>query len=526
MRCGHRPGGRQGHAGGARSTEPVPRPARRPAPVVSLPPPVRRRAAGAPARRAARAGAGAAPAGRRVVRAAKASRSRRSATRWRAGTSRGRRTWSSSRSRRRASDRQEATLRRWLEALPDELIRRRPVLSDAYRRVAPRQGRGRGRRGAPARTPSGGSTLTAESLARTGPGRRRWSSSTRRRSAACRARSPSTGPAWPGSSATWPAPIAHARRALDLVGEDDHLGRGGAAALLGLAYWTSGDLEAASPFVRRQPWRAWRRPGTSPTSSAARIALADIRIAQGRLREALRIVRAGPGARRPRRARPCCGARRTCTSGMSAVAPRARRPRGRRGSTCGEPGAGRGERPAAEPAIGRASPWPAIRQAEGDLDGALELLDEAERLYVGDFSPDVRPVAAVRARVWIAQGGCRRRRTGRASAACRRPTTSATSTSSSTPPWPGCSWPRERATVPTRAIRERDRAPGAPAGSGGGRRAERERHRDPGRPGARPPRRGDVGGRARVAGAGGRRSPSRRATSASSSTKGRPWRRC
>ena len=45
-----------------------------------------------------------------------------------------------------------------------------------------------------------------------------------------------------------------------------------------------------------------------------------------------------------------------------------------------------------------------IRQAEGDLDGALELLDEAERLYVGDFSPDVRPVAAVKARVWIAQG--------------------------------------------------------------------------------------------------------------------------
>ena len=29
--------------------------------------------------------------------------------------------------------------------------------------------------------------------------------------------------------------------------------------------------------------------------------------------------------------------------------------------------------------------------------GALELLDEAERRYDGDFSPDVRPVAATRA---------------------------------------------------------------------------------------------------------------------------------
>jgi LuxR family maltose regulon positive regulatory protein len=45
-----------------------------------------------------------------------------------------------------------------------------------------------------------------------------------------------------------------------------------------------------------------------------------------------------------------------------------------------------------------------IRQAQGDPDGALELLEEAERLYASDFSPDVRPVAAVKARVWIAQG--------------------------------------------------------------------------------------------------------------------------
>ena len=45
-----------------------------------------------------------------------------------------------------------------------------------------------------------------------------------------------------------------------------------------------------------------------------------------------------------------------------------------------------------------------IREAEGDLGGALDLLNEAERLYVGDFFPDVRPVPALKARVWIAQG--------------------------------------------------------------------------------------------------------------------------
>jgi LuxR family maltose regulon positive regulatory protein len=42
--------------------------------------------------------------------------------------------------------------------------------------------------------------------------------------------------------------------------------------------------------------------------------------------------------------------------------------------------------------------------ADGDLDGALPLLAEAERLYLAEFSPDVRPVAAVRARLLTAAG--------------------------------------------------------------------------------------------------------------------------
>jgi LuxR family maltose regulon positive regulatory protein len=45
-----------------------------------------------------------------------------------------------------------------------------------------------------------------------------------------------------------------------------------------------------------------------------------------------------------------------------------------------------------------------IRQAQGDLDGALDMLQEAERRYVSAFSPNVRPVAALKTRVWVAQG--------------------------------------------------------------------------------------------------------------------------
>jgi LuxR family maltose regulon positive regulatory protein len=48
-----------------------------------------------------------------------------------------------------------------------------------------------------------------------------------------------------------------------------------------------------------------------------------------------------------------------------------------------------------------------VRAAEGDLDGALELINEAERLYFSDFFPNVRPVAALRARLWIANAQLR-----------------------------------------------------------------------------------------------------------------------
>lgn len=45
-----------------------------------------------------------------------------------------------------------------------------------------------------------------------------------------------------------------------------------------------------------------------------------------------------------------------------------------------------------------------IREAEGDLEGALDLLDQAESLYNANFSPNVHPLAARKARLWLAQG--------------------------------------------------------------------------------------------------------------------------
>jgi LuxR family maltose regulon positive regulatory protein len=45
-----------------------------------------------------------------------------------------------------------------------------------------------------------------------------------------------------------------------------------------------------------------------------------------------------------------------------------------------------------------------LREAEGALDDALELLDEADHVYDGDYNPDLRPVPAVRARLRLRRG--------------------------------------------------------------------------------------------------------------------------
>src|SRR5262249_29667470 len=83
-----------------------------------------------------------------------------------------------------------------------------------------------------------------------------------------------------------PNTIKYARQVLDLVPEEDDLGRGGATALVGLASWASGDLETAHQMFADGIARVQRAGNLSDAINGA-IALADIRIAQGRLREAM-----------------------------------------------------------------------------------------------------------------------------------------------------------------------------------------------------------------------------------------------
>jgi len=193
----------------------------------------------------------------------------------------------------------------------------------------------------------------------------------------------------------------HARRALDLAPEDDHLGRGGAAALLGLAWWASGNLESAHQSYAAGR-ASLRRAGHHADALGCTLALTDIRVAQGRLRDAMRTheqalqlaAEQGPPVLRGTADMHVGMSRILCERNDVHSAMQQLQMSQELGEHTGLP---------QNPYRWRVA-MARITQAGGDLDGALELIQDAERLYVGDFFPNVRPVSALKTRVWIAQG--------------------------------------------------------------------------------------------------------------------------
>ena len=297
-------------------------------------------------------------------------------------------------------DRQEAALRRWLEALPDEVIRVRPVLSIGYVGALMVQGELEGVEarlrdaerwldtttslGEGAQNPSAGMVIVDEGAFRDLPG-----AVAIYRTAQARILGDVVGT------------MTHARRALELAGEEDHLGRGAAAAFLGLAYWTNGDLDAAHRWYA-DGMASLERAGYLSDVIGGAITLADIRIAQGRLGEAMSAYQRGLRSATEHTAPVRRGAA-DMHVGMSQLCYErndldAAMQHLRTGSDLGEHAGLPPNRYRWRVAMAR------IRQAEADLGGALDLLNEAELLYVSDFSLEMRPVPALRARVLVALG--------------------------------------------------------------------------------------------------------------------------
>jgi LuxR family transcriptional regulator, maltose regulon positive regulatory protein len=201
--------------------------------------------------------------------------------------------------------------------------------------------------------------------------------------------------------ATHPAPFGTRGGRLTFSPAEDHLGRAAAAGLLGLTSWGLGDLEAA-----HGAWSACvaglRRAGFLADIMGCSLALADIRSTQGRLGEAMRTYEQALGLAQEEHASVLRGMA-DMHAGMSEVY----RERddlaaaARHLLTCQELGEHNGL--PQHPYRWRVA-MARVAEAEGNLAGALDLLDEAERRYVSDFFPNVRPVPALKARVWIAQG--------------------------------------------------------------------------------------------------------------------------
>lgn len=196
--------------------------------------------------------------------------------------------------------------------------------------------------------------------------------------------------------------IKQAQRAIELFPEDEHYQQGLAKLFLGLAYWVSGNLGAAFPAIE-QSVAHMQRVGNIYFQIVGTAILADLNVVQGQLHEAARRYKQSLAlAQSPN------GLLLQETAdayvGLSALH------REWNELDTAADYLHKGQQKLAEQLIlpGSQSRWCAalaqLKAAEGELDEALVLLLEAEQFYKRDPIPQVRSATAQRVRIWVKQG--------------------------------------------------------------------------------------------------------------------------
>jgi LuxR family maltose regulon positive regulatory protein len=195
--------------------------------------------------------------------------------------------------------------------------------------------------------------------------------------------------------------VTQAREAMSLAPPDDALTRASASALQGLASLSAGDLADAHAAYMRTV-EELTSVGFLADVLGCCITLGDIRRTQGRLGDALRTYQRALDLAPSQAGAPLRGTA-DMHVGMAGVLLERHDVPGagehldvsrRLGDHIGLP---------QNPYRWRVA-MARLRETEGDLDEALALLDEADRVYNGDYNPNVRPVPAMRARLRLRRG--------------------------------------------------------------------------------------------------------------------------
>lgn len=198
-----------------------------------------------------------------------------------------------------------------------------------------------------------------------------------------------------------PATVRHARRALDMAGPGDHFVRAAAAGILGLAAWAAGDVQAAlSTFA--EAVGSLHAAGNLVDELDSTVVLGDMWITAGRPRRARRLFEqalttaTGGGEPYPRATADLhVGLAELDRELDDLVSAEAHLETAR---VLSERGSITENRHRWYVAMAQ------VRAAAGDYATARQLLDQAQALYRPGFYPDLRPIAAIRARVSIAEG--------------------------------------------------------------------------------------------------------------------------
>jgi LuxR family maltose regulon positive regulatory protein len=297
-------------------------------------------------------------------------------------------------------NRQFTTLLGWLKAIPDELVRVRPVLSTEYALVSISCGEVEG---AESRLRDAERCLEISAAVQGNP------ESTHEKIIVVDKEEfrrvagmiPLIRAAQTLARGDYSETEKNARQVLAHALESDYLMLGGAASQLGLVAWAKGDLNTAHRMTAEGMANVRRAGYISPAIGAA-ITMADIQIVQGRLHEAMSTYeQALHWAMEPNA--PIRQGAADMYVGMSSLQYEHNDLKTAEQLLLTSQALGDLARLPQNPYRWRAA-MAQIRVVHGDLEGALELLDQAEQLYDGNFSPNVRPIATRRIRIWITQG--------------------------------------------------------------------------------------------------------------------------